>query len=927
MIDEISRTAATDSSAESTKISPASPIANARGKVVVVDPSIVSPNGHNFDYANVFIQAARRHGRKSIILTNRRFRGEVSGCRARPVFERTIYEHGDIVAARGRPRWLAAVRAISAARRRVNQLFQARVDRLRYTGRELEADWLSLASSLTTALVTLGGGTLALVIRIAMRSASPFNRDDFAISLAREIENNRLGVGDTIIFHTASFGMLESLSETRLRLKRGKASQAVAHFIFHMSPTAPDARTYLNRYYQFSSPSNIGARLKAGSPFERIYLWATNEALVEELEALTGLQFSLWIDVTDNSEDETRRLIAAAEDVRRNPERITLGVRASDLRPEHIDPIIEALNGDINAGPALTLRVLARGSSLTGAAAQLAGRVRSLEVKDVSADNEFLVGISECDLFLTPYPVAPYAKRISAVLGDCAMLAVPVVAPAGTTLATSQAFAEVFVYPDDAGLATTLQAAIASVAKAKVAGRPIQVRPAVSAYFRDVLEDFAGREARAAAIDTKLECKVAAVVCPLWGRCGSTREFDLQFKILNDLGYLTIQIFLQRERNNSISDVPRFFQMLNENSISGRANVQRIALRGFISNISVLFNRSMYSRSAMGQLSLLHSCAYLDDAIARRWLRNAEVCIVNHCYHMEFAQRKIGGATILDTHDVQSTHLARQCVQNLVTHRVENFEVFFNDEARLVKSAGAIVNVSQSDDLIFRQINPKSIQIYPWVPPIRLVRGFPTVEAWAKAHRPEHDWYNGIIQFDLFIGGDSHPANMESTSWFMDEVYLPYLQSKSLRLAVTGRMSDALYQKYGAIEHVFYMSFVDNVDDIRALSQIAILPDRVGAGISNKAIETFSRGMAFSTTPFSIRGIKENYAGVIPAFTDPAAMAKDIIELAKGGVKLRRRQALAKEIYEQAFPYDDIQSRWSTVISQALGREVTSINQ
>jgi len=884
-----------------------------RGKrMVIIDPSLNSPHSHNLDYAKVFIRDARNLGFEVILLANRGFgHGAIEGCTVRSVFNHTIYEHGEIVRTQSNPKWLQVSRIVARMRNSLGFRIGALEENRRNSGRQIEAEYIKGFKSFVSFLSLLGGGLLVAGARLLMREKTPFNRDAFAIALAAEIKRLNLGAGDLVVFHTASFGLLESLSEVRLQLPKLVACDADAHFIFHMSPTAPDARTYLNRYYQFADPRTLKSRLRVGSPFVRNHFWATSDALRSEIEPLTGIDFRLWEHITDISPEE---VLATRERVTQRVQdaEIRVGIRGADVREDLIEPLSDCF---IKSGRPARLVILSRGPMVRGAAALLKARVPNAEVLDASGDNAFLEAIASCDTFILPYERESYRRRISAMLGDCAMLGVAVVAQKDTTLGHHHAYTDVFSYSELEDLPKAVAAAIAARAGRVASGQPRWPAPkrASAAYFRHVGDQLLDASQHGDAFEALKKVKVAVTVAPLWGRCGSTRAFEAQFQVLNLLGYFVIQTFLNRERDSGVSSIPHYFNMLRENSMGGRANVQRIALRSSFASLVALLRPRFWKSSAMGQLAELHATASVRDPVAMKVMAQADLGIINHVYHLQFGHRRIGGRKVLDTHDVQSVHMQKNGAANFLTRRPDSFDALFADEAALVGTANYIVNVSEDDDRVLREHNPNSTHIYPWVPPLTLTPTYATPAEWAAAC-DKGPWYEGFGHFDLFLAGDAHPANIVSALWFMREVYLPYLQPKGLRLIICGRLSNAVYAELGGVEHVFYAAFVPDIDDVRALSRIAILPDRAGAGISNKTIEAMSRGMAFSSTSFAMRGIESNYSKGVPVFDDPKSMAADIISLSRYSRKRAEREALSVAIYTELFSLEPILEKWKIAL-------------
>jgi hypothetical protein len=404
---------------------------------------------------------------------------------------------------------------------------------------------------------------------------------------------------------------------------------------------------------------------------------------------------------------------------------------------------------------------------------------------------------------------------------------------------------------------------------------------------------------------------VANVVRPMWGRCGSSFAFDSQIDLLLSRGYFVVEHLLASDPLSRRRDVGYLWRMLNENSQRTRGCIQRIAFRPdtrpepYFANVDAL--TALAKR--IGQ-------AETDPAV-EPIARSAALTIVNHSFNALWADRRTSGRRVIDTHDVQSYVLFGKGTPNEASGEPERLEALLKGERKLLRTARCLVNVGRDDHLILGQFNGRGVIVTPHVPAQPRASRYASVADMAI----EHDWheaYRSMREFDLFIAGDAHPANVTSVSWFLEKVFIPYLQPHGVSLVLCGRVSHAIHEIYQAVPYVFYLGFVDDLPSVRALSKVAILPDRSGTGVSIKSLEAFASSMPFVATSHALRGLRELVPGSVRTHDDPEGMAGAIQTLLSSEKERRAASQLAASCYAATAAYERWYEGWSSALDQAL---------
>lgn len=894
-------------------------------RFIVVDPSFTSHDGDRWQYAVDLAKSARETGYKFILLTHR-LAPSIRRAAGFPVSQRRIFDHAfyqhDKVYERHRAFGDSHNHRMANLRRKDRlESIESKIRRARAKGDQIAGDRLASVAQRIREAKTNFESFLTDDYSASAR-VHPFNRDDFAHALAAELIRINPGPDDILFFHTMTYGMMESLSEVTAAMNHRPPFDTQAYFLFHFGIDAPDSRTFVDRYYSYSAYGSIAARMKVGSPFARLHFLATCESLQQEAAEILGAPVALWHGLVDpryveqalggNDRIKQRREFAQSQ---LESGEIRVLVRAADLNVDSARAVSRACHLVQHRGNVVRLRLIYHRGSFSKLRDIVTGiDFPNLQLVETERNEAYLKEVCDAGIVLLTYDPDKYAKRVSAVLHDCAVLGVPVLVPFGTTLAECE-YATKFVFGSVDGLVGALLNAVRFLqrnggdfsdltdrAKVLLAGN------AVERLLHCSPEPSISRSIEAA--------PVANVIMPLWGRVGSSFAMEAQLRYLIDAGYFVNQLFLMEKPVDPLDAIEYFWKILRENSLNARGSIQRVAFRTFERN-SLRLSRDYFKLGAFDQLCARYEMNCIEDPQTAAQVRKARLTIVNHVFHGGWAFRHAGGRKILESHDIQSYQMVAWPLLNEATGQPEPLSDLLAQEMAMVRRFDYVVNVAPEEHNILRTANPRAALVTPYLPERKQEGKFKAV--WDMAYQLQlHESYREINEFDLLVVGDSHPANRESAVWFVKDVFEPFLAPLNINLALVGRLSDAVHDAVGAVPHLFYLGFVDDLESVRALSRLAVLPDRRGTGISIKSLEAMASGMPFVATSVALRGVRDRLPSNLPAYDEPAEMAEAIKELLLSKEALNSAGRLARECYLNVAGKEQFDAAWGEILNRTL---------
>ncbi len=514
-------------------------------RFILIDPSFDGKSGDKWQYAVAFHESAVRNGYEFILLSHvlsPMIHDDMGrNVDQRNIFSHNFYGHGDIVSRNKKTPKRQALKSADFIIDERYRALEAKILKYRSEGRFVDA---ARAENLRAGMIEDHiRVTSPLLNEIAYQESAPqpFNRDDFASAMVDQIKKISPKKGDILFLHTTTQAMLESLTEISARLESDKTLDVDAYFLFHFGADAPDARTFIDRYYSFSHFDSLKLRLSTGSPFRRVHLLATSKILRDELEKHFGLpvglfdglcNFDQYLEALGGLASFNAARTLALEGISRRE--IAIGVRVADLDDERLKALAAASNTLTAAGFNPVFRLAYHNNNWSRGVEFISQACGDFRLVDTNDNNDYIRFLAESTLVILPYKPEIYLKRVSAVLHDCSVMGISVIVPRGTTLADGREFADIYEYSIVENLPSTLLRAATALEHDSSRSAAKQSR-ALDLFGSDVITRLLQSTSKAS-ITVLRRGPVATVVMPLWAELGVRTLSMLKLSICSSVG-------------------------------------------------------------------------------------------------------------------------------------------------------------------------------------------------------------------------------------------------------------------------------------------------------------------------------------------------------------------------------------------------------
>jgi hypothetical protein len=153
-------------------------------------------------------------------------------------------------------------------------------------------------------------------------------------------------------------------------------------------------------------------------------------------------------------------------------------------------------------------------------------------------------------------------------------------------------------------------------------------------------------------------------------------------------------------------------------------------------------------------------------------------------------------------------------------------------------------------------------------------------------------------EWDLLLVADKHFFNVNSVAWFLEDVVSKDERLQKMRIGIVGQVGQILEKAWSRkLPNVKWLGFVHDLDATRALSRIAVCPDRGGTGVSVKMLSALAAGQPLVATSTAFRGLPADIVNGAPICDDAQAMIVDLNALVGDRDKLRARSESARQTY------------------------------
>lgn len=195
-------------------------------------------------------------------------------------------------------------------------------------------------------------------------------------------------------------------------------------------------------------------------------------------------------------------------------------------------------------------------------------------------------------------------------------------------------------------------------------------------------------------------------------------------------------------------------------------------------------------------------------------------------------------ATYIDTHDLMSIR-NESFKQNNDKHHIQ---ISQKDEIDILKKYKYIISIQKNEyNFLLNYIEKK-----------RNILAYHAVDI--------KDNYSREVELKniTFISG---PSNFKHIVWFIENVWIYFLNQEEMTLNIHGSVCNKLHH-YGNIKNIKLHGYTNNLEKIYQKSDLVINPVLYGGGLKIKNVESLANGIPLITTTEGANGIEDgrNYA-------------------------------------------------------------------
>lgn len=300
-------------------------------------------------------------------------------------------------------------------------------------------------------------------------------------------------------------------------------------------------------------------------------------------------------------------------------------------------------------------------------------------------------------------------------------------------------------------------------------------------------------------------------------------------------------------------------------------------------------------------------CRDLVAEVARQWSAVGRRAFI-HVFRLQLARVAQGVAEasgmserqiILDMDDFESESAQRTLVLQqaqmgrvlALAARVDLIKLRALERA-LAKRCGAAFLCSHEDRRKFIERNPGGrIQVVP--------NGYRVPAAVLSAPINERKRL-------LYVGSLNYLPNIDAIGYFVEQIWLPFLNTGEFELMVAGRQAPAALIALCQRDGITLIQDPPEIESVYAASDLLVVPLRIGGGTRIKILEAFGYGRPVVTTTIGAEGLDLN-DGEHALFADaPQAFAEACRRVLGDETLARRLVSTARTLLQQRFSAEQI---------------------
>jgi glycosyltransferase involved in cell wall biosynthesis len=228
-------------------------------------------------------------------------------------------------------------------------------------------------------------------------------------------------------------------------------------------------------------------------------------------------------------------------------------------------------------------------------------------------------------------------------------------------------------------------------------------------------------------------------------------------------------------------------------------------------------------------------------------------------------------------------------------------------EAAIVRGSSRVTAINEADARELRRLSraePSRVQVVP--------------NGVGEMFLREHDATAATRRGVAFWGNLAFAPNRDAMSFFIEAIYLPFLQRHGVEVCIIGKDAQPWLRDLAARDpQIKLLGYVADLPQAATAYPVMVNPMRIGSGMKNKVLEAFGAGLAVVSTRLGIEALPESVAGVHYLQAEEAsAFADAVLELLNDAARRKQLSANARQLVVSRYRWEAVGKRWNDLVAQ-----------
>jgi glycosyltransferase involved in cell wall biosynthesis len=521
---------------------------------------------------------------------------------------------------------------------------------------------------------------------------------------------------------------------------------------------------------------------------------------------------------------------------------------------------------------------------------------------------EYYKILSSADIVLIPYSPEAYRFRSSGILVEALAAGKVIVTSSNSWMATQVTPESAVLFSDPGALGAAIEEAVESLHERTKAARARQLdwqAFATGANFIQHLLDDTGFSTRVSTVEDAPRILYIMDGGAMVLHDGSAQVARLQLQYLRQAGYRVIGLFVTYDRFPDDQAFLMWVRRLNGELAS--FELERVFVVGpaqwsmEIARLIAARDRKSNGQSSFEDDLLLVNAVDLNLEMVR-FLRSKTIDVVYLNYAINYPLVEgLGLAQVPVICEMHHIHSFQRAIYD--EHELET-------ELALLQRCDVLISLNEIEAAFVQEKLPGKNVINTGIflsdspDPVRILAGMKNISDIISSSLPavsddarvtnDLERLAMLDSIDVLFVSSAHVSNVKGMMWFLEEVYLPYLEPCGYSFVVAGSICD--FGPWPMAKRLFFVGPVGNLDPLYVAARVVCLPVLEDTGVAVKLFEALRYGCPVVATTEAVRAAGDKIQGLLIR-DDPLHFGSAVIDLLSSPERRAAAAAVSADIF------------------------------